>query len=488
MEPGELPPNQTAASPTYASYRYDAAGNQTERYYPAGSPASGSGASSETFLYVYDGEDRLRRVTKKVAGVVMGSEEYWYDEQGARVGVLKRDGAGTKQELRWFIGDTQAHYDGAGAVTKVYSHLSLGTPIARVERTGNANTATNVEYQFHGLASNTLAAVGADGTVNANMAYAPYGELIEAKEGGAAAVGIAAHRRRMNDKYVDELGGLAYYGARYYDNVLIGWTQADPKYRFAPDAAWAQPRHRNLYMFTLGNPVSYVDPDGLKAFRVTILEVVTDPKLSKQTQRAIEAFGAAIRSGPVGEALANSAHKRGSNVQVTYSTTKGRATGVHHAPSEIATDLLLIVIDRNNKASVNAAIEAAYRDTGYENSRQTVSEHAMVHGDEGDDTTGGVGFIGQGVAVLYADAIDLDSTYLDAVIARSANHEPTHATGVKHKGHGTFDLMKDKVWAGDAAKHMDMSTQDAETIDDYVQQVLGDDHSKIGCNNTKDCY
>ena len=51
--------------------------------------------------------------------MVTGSEEYWYDEQGARVGVLKRDPAGAKQELRWFIGDTQAHYDAAGVVTKV---------------------------------------------------------------------------------------------------------------------------------------------------------------------------------------------------------------------------------------------------------------------------------------------------------------------------------------------------------------------------------
>ena len=258
--PGELAPNQTSASPTYASYRYDDAGNQTERYYPAGSPGA-SGALSETDFYVYDGENRLRRVTKKIGAVVTGSEEYWYDEKGARVGVLKRDAGGVKQELRWFIGDTQAHYDAAGAVTKVYSHLSLGTPIARVERTGNANSATAVEYQFHGLASNTLAAVASDGVVNANMAYAPYGELIEAQQ-ASAAVGVPVHQRRMNDKYVDELGGLAYYGARYYDKVLIGWTQADPLYRFTPDAAWKDPRRRNLYTFTAANPIRYQDPDG----------------------------------------------------------------------------------------------------------------------------------------------------------------------------------------------------------------------------------
>ena len=286
----------------YASYVYDAAGNQIQRAYPAGSPAGGG--SAETFDYVYDGEDRLRRVTKKVSGVVTGSEEYWYDEQGARVGVLKRGPTGTKEELRWFIGDTQAHYDAAGVVTKVYSHLSLGTPIARVERTGNANTATAVEYQFHGLASNTLAAVASDGVVNANMAYAPYGELIEGQQ-ASAAVGLPAHRRRMNDKYVDELGGLAYYGARYYDNVLIGWTQADPKYRFAPDAAWKEPRRGNLYMFTLGNPVSYIDPDGRDVvFAIHDSGHINRPEARSQVyqalnnvERATNRIGGAILAG-----------------------------------------------------------------------------------------------------------------------------------------------------------------------------------------------
>ncbi len=244
----------------YASYVYDAAGNQSQRV---------MGGVAWDYLYV--GEDWLRRVTKRsvvtppTVPVVYGIEEYWYDENGARVGVLKRNGSGVVQELIWFIGDTQAHYSAAGAVTKAYSHLSLGTPVARVERNGSATTATNVEYQFHGMASNTLAAVATDGTVNANVVYAPYGEVLEAQEGAGSVFGLAGHRRRFNDKYVDEIGGLGYYGARYYDNVLIGWTQADPKYRVAPDAAWTEPRRASLYAFVMGNPVRYEDPDGMDA-------------------------------------------------------------------------------------------------------------------------------------------------------------------------------------------------------------------------------
>ena len=147
-------------------------------------------------------------VTPPTVPVVYGVEEYWYDENGARVGVLKRNGSGVVQELIWFIGDTQAHYSAAGAVVKAYAHLSLGTPVARVERNGGATTATNVEYQFHGMASNTLAAVATDGTVNANVVYAPYGEVLEVQEGAGSVFGLAGHRRRFNDKYVDEIGGL----------------------------------------------------------------------------------------------------------------------------------------------------------------------------------------------------------------------------------------------------------------------------------------
>ena len=236
---------------TYASYTYDAAGNQLTRTYPS---------TKESWDYVYDGKDQLRRATKKVNGVVQSSEEYWYDNDGQRIAVVKRNAAGAKTEMIWFIGDTQAHYNGAGAVTHVYSHLSMGTPVARVDRTGNATTA--VEYQFHGLASNTIAAVEQGGTDNASFSYAPFGEVVEATEEGAATAGIAAHRRRLNDKYVDEISNLGYYGIRYYDKMLIGWTQADPLYRFTPDAARVEPRRAGLYAFSGNNPLRYIDPDG----------------------------------------------------------------------------------------------------------------------------------------------------------------------------------------------------------------------------------
>jgi len=237
---------------TYASYTYDPAGNQLTRAYPA---------TGESWDYVYDGSDRLRRATKKLNGVVQGSEEYWYDGEGQRIAVLKRDASGAKTELIYFLGDTEAHHDASGAVTHVYSHLSLGTPVARVDRTGN--TTSTVEYQFHGLASNTIAAVAQDGTINASFNYAPFGEILESTSTGDPASGVARHPRRLNDKYEDDLTKLAYYGARYYDKTSISWTQADPLYVRVPDLAkQSTPRRANVYAFSLHNPLRFIDPDG----------------------------------------------------------------------------------------------------------------------------------------------------------------------------------------------------------------------------------
>jgi RHS repeat-associated protein len=245
----------------FATYTYDATGNQSVRCYGV---VTGPTCAGESMAYVYDGKDQLRRATRKLNNVVQGSEEYWYDGTGQRIAVVKRNATGAKTEMIWFIGDVQAHYNGAGAVTCVYSHLSMGTPVARVQRT--ANTTTTVEYQFHGLASNTIAAVAQDGTINASFSYAPFGEVIETTNAGGASAGTAAHKRRLNDKYEDDLTSLAYYGARYYDKMLIGWTQADPLYVRLPDLAHlSSPRRANVYGFSLNNSLRYLDPDGLDA-------------------------------------------------------------------------------------------------------------------------------------------------------------------------------------------------------------------------------
>ena len=250
----------------YANYEYDEAGNQTFRcegvmephhVHRPHSPIICNGDSADFF---YDGKDQMRRATKMVKKEKLkGSEEYWYDAFGQRVATLQRDKTGAPTELIWWLDDSEAHYDEAGNLLHVYSYLSLGTPVARVDRRNNDHT--KLEFQFHGLANNTLAAVDEDGTINASFDYAPFGEIIESVDAGGKA-GLKGHRRRMNDKFVDEVSELHYYGFRYYDPTAMTWTQSNPLYRFAPDFAGTGPRRADLYGFVLENPLRYRDPDG----------------------------------------------------------------------------------------------------------------------------------------------------------------------------------------------------------------------------------
>src|SRR5690606_35041633 len=62
----------------------------------------------------------------------------------------------------------------------------------------------------------------------------------------------------------DQLTDLYYYGFRYFDPLSLTWTQADPLYRFVPDLAYDEPRRMNLYVFSLQNPLRFVDPNGME--------------------------------------------------------------------------------------------------------------------------------------------------------------------------------------------------------------------------------
>ena len=132
------------------------------------------------------------------------------------------------------------------------------------------------------------------GTINASFTYAPFGEVVEATSVGGALNGLPFHRRRMNDKFVDEVSGLAYYGYRYYDKLSMSWTQSDPLFRFAPDAKRSQPRHTLLYTANLNNPLRYLDPDGRS----------TDA-INPEVIRAMRLLSARIAlTGPAGAAVA----------------------------------------------------------------------------------------------------------------------------------------------------------------------------------------
>jgi RHS repeat-associated protein len=257
----------------YAEYEYDSVGNQTVRRYftDASLPTPQTLGTPEQWDFVYDGEDQLRRVTTPGTNGVI--EEYWYNHEGNRALVRTRPKSGSGPiTWRWFHNHTEVEWqtddltDTTATQGQTIAYAVMGTPVARI-----LDRNDRTEFQFHGLASSTLATVEsgsgvlesgdptppASGTTNTAFIYSPFGELVE-----SAGAEAQTHRRRLNDKYQDTSSGLTYYGFRYYDNVGMMWTQADPLYRFEPDAAWTEPRRASLYTFDQQNPLRYADPDG----------------------------------------------------------------------------------------------------------------------------------------------------------------------------------------------------------------------------------
>jgi len=214
---------------------YDLRGNVTRRKVP----------SEGTVDFSYDGDNNMR-----VGKAIESSESYYYGSAGTRTLGVRRDKNGLVDRVRLWLGGTEVWYTPAGTISKTWAHVSLGSPIARIE---NGKT---VDYSHHSMLGNLIVSLDKDGNATAGYQYGAFGELLES-------TGDADnHLRRFNGKEHDQLSRLAYYGYRYYDKLFMSWTQSDPLYRFVPDRGVGEPRRMNLYAFTANNPLRYLDPDG----------------------------------------------------------------------------------------------------------------------------------------------------------------------------------------------------------------------------------
>lgn len=63
-------------------------------------------------------------------------------------------------------------------------------------------------------------------------------------------------------KHYDTETNLVYFGTRYYDPELEQWITPDP---------YGMLQHSNVYLYCLGNPLSYCDPDGKFAISIVSL-------------------------------------------------------------------------------------------------------------------------------------------------------------------------------------------------------------------------
>src|SRR5690606_12770128 len=107
---------------------------------------------------------------------------------------------------------------------------------------------TTTFYHTDGLGS-VVAATDQSGAVLWRKDYAPYGEQIDSTPDSES---IA-----YTGKQHDDVTGLTYFGARYYDPEIGRFLSVDPV-----GFVESNPMSFNRYAYVNNNPYKYVDPDG----------------------------------------------------------------------------------------------------------------------------------------------------------------------------------------------------------------------------------
>lgn len=107
------------------------------------------------------------------------------------------------------------------------------------------NNGSSFSYYLNDEQGSIRYLTGSDGSIRNHYRYSAFGESITAEE-------TVPNRLKYNAQMADELTGLYYLRARYYNASLGRFTQEDTIYNDG----------LNLYAYCNSNPVMYSDPSG----------------------------------------------------------------------------------------------------------------------------------------------------------------------------------------------------------------------------------
>ncbi len=235
-------PGESPGTPFSATYTYDAHGNMT--------------AMPHLTAMHWDWNDRLREVDLGGGGKAF----YVYDAAGQRIRKIVEHPGAIKEE-RIYLGDVEIYRKRVAAslvLERESLHLMDGhRRLLLVEtktRDENGIIPTPVplmRYQLNNHLGSASLEIDDHASVISYEEYYPYGHTSYRAMDNA--VGAAAKRYRYVGKERDEETGLYFYGARYYAAWLARWTAADPT---------GLADGTNVYAFTRGNPLKFIDPNG----------------------------------------------------------------------------------------------------------------------------------------------------------------------------------------------------------------------------------
>jgi len=205
-----------------ATYSYDANGNLATK---------NDGTNSWT--YSYDYENRLTQVKKNGQTIA----QYVYDSGGQRI--KKTEGAVTEVHIYQGLDIIYQRFTGNDTTTKrIYG---AGRQVAEIQGGG-------VRYLHQDFLGSTRVVSDPSGVVRFSSSYKPFGP----------SHGESGHEtHKYTGKPQDSATALYYFGARYYDPEIGRFITQDPG-----TARLTEPQTLNRYVYSVNNPLRYVDPNG----------------------------------------------------------------------------------------------------------------------------------------------------------------------------------------------------------------------------------
>ena len=213
-----------------------------------GYDASGNTTADGNYTATYDLAGRLTTLTK--AGV---TTTYAYDNHGQRVRKFSSTGAGsTVIFVHGQDGQLLGEYDSAGQVIREYVWLG-STPVAVFTPDAANPGGGPIAYFIHADHIDTpRVVVDRSNTVRWRWLAEPFGTT--AAETNPSGAGAFAFNLRFPGQYLDQESGLHYNYFRDYDASIGRYVQSDPI---------GLAGGINTYAYVKGNPLSWVDPNGL---------------------------------------------------------------------------------------------------------------------------------------------------------------------------------------------------------------------------------
>jgi RHS repeat-associated protein len=217
-------PANNRYNPNQGQILYDAAGNLTRDF------------TGHTFAY--NGENH--QVSYDGGATIAGGASYGYDGDGRGV---KKVVGGTTIKTTIFV------YNAMGQLVAEYDDFSQegagGTSYLTSDTLGSPRVITD-----------------SSGAVKARHDYLPFGDEIGQVGGRTEQQKYIVDdvNQKFTQKERDSETGLDYFGARYYSSTQGRFTSPDP---LLSSGRHGLPQTWNRYIYTLNNPLRFVDPSGL---------------------------------------------------------------------------------------------------------------------------------------------------------------------------------------------------------------------------------